>query len=347
MDGTAAREDRVARAALALFGLADDAELEFVKFRENRVYRVGTPAGAYALRMHRPGYRSDQHLRDEVRTLGRLAARGAAVPQPIPAVDGEYVAVVDDEDGTRRQATVLTWVEHGSVVGDSGAVFAGVETPDTALLERLGCLIGALHLTMREIDTPTDYCRPAWDAAGLSGTSALWGTAHRLRGLEAHARDTLIAADRAVGEALSALPKDRDHYGVIHADMTFENVLQRGGDLVALDFDDSGEGWYAFDLATPSFWMSAHPDAGRLVEALVTGYEAETGGEMPISGPGWHALLLARGLSYLGWAADRPDDPTSAYHLEVLAPWVIDASRRFLDTGETGWPSPVHSSTRK
>lgn len=343
---TDADEDAAARAALAEFGMPADAVLTFVKYRENRVYRVDTGDASYSLRMHRPGYRDDAHLRDEVRTLDHLASHGADVPRPVLTRNGDHVAVVHDRAGTRRQATMQRWIDNTVGFGDSGAVFEGRATPTLDELERLGRLTAELHDLLREQGTPPDYSRPAWDARGLTGPTALWGSAHRLAGLDGEARATLLAADRRAAAVLDALPRDADRYGVIHADLTFENVLVAADRLVAIDFDDSGEGWYAFDLATPAFWCVGHPDAEQFIGALESGYRAGRAASDVIADEDtWQALLITRALSYLGWAADRPGDPTSEYLLEVVAPPVVAAARHYVESGSTGWPSLANRTT--
>lgn len=335
----------VARSALDRFAVPADAAIAFVKFRENHVYRVSGPGYDYSLRMHRPGYRTDAHLYDEVATLDRLARQGVAVPVPVTTDAGDFVAVVTDAAGRRRQATLQAWIDGARGFGDSGAVFEGAVTPDAAELAQLGALIAQLHALASKTGTPEGYGRPAWNVRGLTGPTALWGVASSLAGLDDDARRVLDAADARVAEALADLPTGPDAFGVIHADMTFENVLVSSDGLIALDFDDSGEGWYLFDLATTAFWCTPHPQSARLVQALFDGYTARRP-LAPADLGGWDALLLARGLSYLGWAAERPDDPTSAFHLDVLAPWIVEASRRFLATGATGWPVPtLHEKT--
>ena len=57
---------------LAAWGLAG-APCRLVAQRENRVYRVETPDGARALRLHRAGYRSPAELKSELDWMAALA----------------------------------------------------------------------------------------------------------------------------------------------------------------------------------------------------------------------------------------------------------------------------------
>jgi Ser/Thr protein kinase RdoA (MazF antagonist) len=312
-----------------------DAVVDFVKHRENHVYRVRTPEWDRALRMHRVGYRSDDELRSETASMVAFRAGGIAVPTPVATADGEHLVTVVDAAGSRRQATMQEWVADGRVFGDSAAAFAGTARPSDDELRMLGALIARMH-DVAAAGTPAGYIRSAWNAAGLAGPAALWGSALRLASLTGADRRILERADARLASDLEGLATTPDRYGVIHADFTFENVLVTDGGLVTLDFDDSGEGWFLFDLATPAFWCARHPEAAEMIAALTAGYqEVRT---LP-DRHGWHALLLARALSYLGWAADRPGDPASEFHERVIAPWVIAAAQRYLESGETGWPS--------
>jgi Ser/Thr protein kinase RdoA (MazF antagonist) len=334
MSDDLAPETAAARLALDAFGVPADAVIDFVKHRENHVYRVRTPDWDRSLRMHRVGYRSDEDLRSETASMATFGAGGIAVPTPIATPGGDHVVAVIDAEGTRRQATMQEWVADGRVFGDSAAVFAGTARPSDSELRMLGGLIARMH-NVAAGGAPTDYSRAAWNADGLAGPAALWGSAARLDSLSVTDRLTLERADARLRVDLAGLPTTPDRFGVIHADFTFENVLVTDHGLVALDFDDSGEGWFLFDLATPAFWCARHLDGPAMIAALAAGYRQVR----PLPDQrGWHALLLARALSYLGWAADRPGDPASDFHEHVVAPWVIAAAGRYLKSGETGWP---------
>ena len=70
MGGTTEQEaiDRLARAALAPYGIGDDAGLRLVNVSENHTYRVDDPTmgRSYALRLHRPGYHSAEAIASEL-----------------------------------------------------------------------------------------------------------------------------------------------------------------------------------------------------------------------------------------------------------------------------------------
>lgn len=334
------------RLALDAFGVGPGARVEFVKFRENHVFRVGDGETDRALRLHRPGYRTDAELLSEAATLEAFRGAGLRVPRPVPTAAGALLATFTDCDGVRRQATMQDWIVEGAPLTPSDAVYDGIAAPEPDDLRRLGALMAEMHAIARDMRMPDGYDRAAWDHAGLVGPTALWGTASRLPQLSEPDRAALAAAESRLDAELAALPRDRARFGVIHADLTFENLLTTPAGLVVLDFDDSGEGWYLFDLATVGFWLSGHPRAAELLAALATGY-AQRRPILPQEASAWHPLLMARALSYLGWSVDRPDDPTTAYHLTTLLPRIVHAARSYADTGSTGWPAlPILEENR-
>jgi Ser/Thr protein kinase RdoA (MazF antagonist) len=154
----------------------------------------------------------------------------------------------------------------------------------------------------------------------------------------------LAQAAEAASLVIEALGRDRSVFGAIHADMTFENVLATGNGLVIIDFDDFGEGWFGFDIATALFFATPHPNFAILAEAFLRGYESVRELD-PAVGGALDAFLIARGMSYLGWAADRPGDPASDFAESRLAPWVVEAAKRFTGSGSTGWLHQDNSST--
>ncbi len=90
--------------ALGLWGMIG-ADFTLVAARENAVYRVDTPTGPVAMRLHRKGYRTDDELRSELLWMKAVADGGITVPEPIPSVQGQVLAHVDD-----IQVDVLTWL---------------------------------------------------------------------------------------------------------------------------------------------------------------------------------------------------------------------------------------------
>ncbi|WP_025199371.1 phosphotransferase [Brucella sp. BO2] len=102
--------------------------------------------------------------------------------------------------------------------------------------------------------------------------------------------------------------------GLIHADLVRENVFLRDGSVAFIDFDDCGFGFRLFDLATVLLRNRREPDYPALRAALLSGYEAvrprlaREFAHLPL-------FLLLRALTYIGWAAARPELPDNIARL--------------------------------
>ncbi|MFD1211050.1 aminotransferase class III-fold pyridoxal phosphate-dependent enzyme [Arthrobacter sp. GCM10027362] len=333
------REDALslARRALDSFGISAHAEIEFVKHRENVVFRVTDAAGSYALRIHRQGHRSDAEVHTENAYMVALRDAGLPVPEVVPSLDGGLFAVLDDLHNGAHQVDVQRWVEDSAPLGDAADAWLGRDNPAAESFEQLGELCGRLHAATGRLGRIPGYSRQAWDIDGLTGPDAVWGDPRRLADTEDD-RAAIEEALAGIRRQLQVLGTGPEVYGVIHSDFTPENLLIAQGRLTLIDFDDLGEGWWLFDLATILFWYHRHPRAQEYREALLRGYERQA--RIPAGAlQALEAFVLARGLTYLGWAADRPGDETSAFlHAEIL-PVVLDLCRAFNAAGRTDNPA--------
>lgn len=310
----------LARLALPQFGFdPDDVQLTFIKMRENTVFRADTPDGPIALRLHRPGYRSLEEVQAESAFIEILADRGFPVVRLVPTTAGTYTAVVTDGQ-LEVVVDAQRWLEDAQQLGDTEAdPHAEI---DAAIFEAMGGIAARMHDVAEDLVGTHRFHRAPWDAEGLVGERALWGDALTVPGLTDDDRAQLLRARQLIMAELQKFGTAPQVYGTIHADFTPENVLVSGNDLVVIDFDDFGDGWYLFDLATVLFWYLRHPDFAQLRSALLRGYRAErqlseTDERM------LDVLLVARGYTYLGWAATRPETPTAQFLIDEIVPFVV------------------------
>ncbi len=329
--------EALARAALPRFGLGPDARIEFVKHRENHTYRVTDGDEEVALRVHRSGYRDDAEIASELRWIALLSAHGVPVPRVRSTSAGEPYAVVEHGGHTRR-VSVQEWLD-AEQAGDVVDWFEGRTRPSAELFGVLGDLAARLHDAAERMGTPTWFRRAAWDAEGLAGEAPRWGVAEALTTLGPEERELFARARARAHRDILRVPRSARSFGVIHADLTPENVLRRAdGAHVAIDFDDFGEGYYLFDLATILWWASRLDDVADLRVALLDGYTAvrPLGPELAAL----DALVIARGSSYLGWAADRAGDDAAQWIADRVAPW----ARHLCAAYVAGEPLPWHTT---
>ncbi|MGP3534527.1 phosphotransferase enzyme family protein [Microbacterium sp. RD1] len=334
---------RLVRDALARYGIDPAADVEFVKYRENHVFRVtASDGGCYAVRLHRPGYHDDDEIRTELRYLDALSEAGVPVPRVRRADDGELVSVVAAA-GHARLVSVQEWIADATPFGDIEGALSGSHDPHADAFAEIGTVIGRLHAAAGRIGTPEGFRRPAWDADGLAGDRPLWGDPTALAGLSPDARRAISRGRDHVQGTLSALDRSREVFGVIHADATPENVMLTPAGVVLIDFDDFGTGWYAFDLVTAVFHHARNPRYLEFEYAVQSGYAQSrplAAEELAV----WDDLMLARGLTYLGWAAQRPADPASEFIAAFVAPWVADVAGALTAGEPAPWRTSPHRS---
>ncbi|MFC0582446.1 phosphotransferase enzyme family protein [Micrococcoides hystricis] len=320
-----------AEAALKAFGLLPQARIDFVKQRENTVFKVTDGKDEYALRVHRHGHRHDDEVRSEILFMENLFEQALPVSQVVRTEAGEPFAVLPDGQGRQVQVDLQRWVPESAQFDDSTLTWQGQGVTTVEDFTTFGQLCGRFHRASARTPRIPGYRRDAWDLQGLTGDAPLWGVPSRLATDPAQAQ-TLAEADTFIAERLTELGTSADVYGVIHADFTPENVLRSPTGLTLIDFDDFGEGWWAFDLATILFWYSQHPRYEEFKMALLTGYRKYF--ELPQQAVSTlDALIVARGMTYLGWAADRPTDQTSAFLKAAVLPVVVRMAESLLSTG--------------
>lgn len=294
---------RLGTAALHAWGLAAQ-PIGLIKYRENAVFRVGAADRPQAvLRIHRPGYRSDAMIRAEAAWMRALAADGFATPAVVPTRAGDVLAVASGDGVPEpRQCDVIAWIGGrplGSLERGVDLDAAGVR----AAYATIGRLAARLHEHAARWHRPDGFERPVWDVDSLVGDSPAFGRFWELEVLDDAQRTVLLGARDRVRARLQALGPVRQ---LVHGDLIPDNVLVDGERLNVIDFDDCGWSWPLFELATSVFPLLVGGGFDAGLEGFLAGY-----GEVRAFPEEELALLpdmlVARGLSYLGWPVGRPE----------------------------------------
>jgi Ser/Thr protein kinase RdoA (MazF antagonist) len=315
----------LARAALERYDVPSDARLAFVRHGENATFRVGDGERSFALRLARPGYHTLAALHSEIAWMDALRAAGLDTPEPVPGRDGEIVQQVRFRD--RDQAVVaFEWVD-------------GLPLPQTKARDpwaRLGEIMARIHRHGREWTPPPSFERPAWDHEALVGELPRWGDPCPPGVWSRDDRALLLAARDAVRERLAALGTAPDRFGLIHADLGFENVLVADdGSAIVIDFDDCGPGWYLYEIASVLYPLEDDSRFAEYRDALVAGYrgEGELTDAMLAHLP---TFLMCRRLATLGWTFSRPDTDHAQRQRANRLRTSPEAARRFLEWSAAG-----------
>lgn len=304
------RESAVVAAALAPWGL-QAAAVTFVAGRENRVFRVRADGGDFALRLKRPGYRSDEELLSELQWMEAMGRAGLHVPRPVPSGHGRLLEVVDDQ-----RVDLLSWLP-GRPLGASREPLDLVDAE--AVFRRLGHETARLHHASDGWQRPAGFTRCAWDIDGLLGDAPVWGRFWENPALDAPTRRLLESFRAAAAQALLPRAGGLD-YGLIHADLVRENVLLDGAHIAMLDFDDAGFGFRLFDLATTLLKNLAEPNYEDLKAALLAGYAQVR----PLDLELLDLFIALRAVTYVGWIVPRIGEDGS----EARNHRFIDAARQ-------------------
>ncbi len=322
--------------ALALLALREwdlrVARLAPLKVRENAVFRVDLADGGRAvLRVHRPGYHSDEELDSEFLWLRALEAAGIAVPRVIGSRRGRDFEVVQTPAVGARQVDVFEWIEGSQL----GSVETGLEGDAAAIADQyftIGAIAARMHNQAAGWQPPATFRRHAWDMAGLVGERPFWGRFWELAALTAAQRSLLEQTRARIAGGLAVCGMRSDRYGLIHADLVPENLLVDGDRVRVIDFDDAGFGWHLFELATSLYFISADEGYPTARAALIRGYRSLRA--LPDEQLEWLPLFLAaRGTTYLGWVHTRQESDTA----RELTPFLIEracaAAEEYLATG--------------
>lgn len=276
--------------ALAAWGL-QGARAVLVAERENTVYRVEADGQVLALRLRRPGYRSDNEIRSELDWLHWLAARGLSVP----SVAGRLVEVI-----AGRRVDLCGW-QDGAPLGASGQPLQLADP--AATFHALGQAMARLHELSDGFVLPPGFSRCRWDRAGLVGDAPVWGRFWENPVIAPGLHARLAVFRESADATLQALDRALDQ-GLIHADLVRENVLVAPDGLALIDFDDAGFGYRLFVIATALIKNRAEPAYPQIEAALIAGYRSQRAldtSHLPRS-------LALRATRYLGWIVPRIDE---------------------------------------
>jgi Ser/Thr protein kinase RdoA (MazF antagonist) len=325
----------VVAAAMARFGLAGGASATFVRHGENTTYRVATDDGRqFALRIDRPGYQTIEATRSELAWMDSLRISGVRTAPAVPGVDGDPLQTVCGSRDLERTAVLFEWID-----GVPLSAVGGLEP-----WARLGELMAQIHVHGRHWARPAWFTRPAWDADALVGDDPRWGPPDPESVFSGEDRAVVEECRHEVRRRFAAIGVGSDRFGLIHADLGFENVLVADdGTVTIIDFDDSGDSWYPFELASALYQHDRTEGFGERRDALVAGYRhvRELPDELLAELP---TFLMARRIQTLGWVFSRSETAHAERQRPLRIQSTPPATREYLAWARS---HPVGGERRK
>jgi Ser/Thr protein kinase RdoA (MazF antagonist) len=306
--------DLIAR-ALPVYGLAGDTPITLLNRSENETWR----AGPLVLRLHRQGYHTKPEIASELAWLTALQdLPGLNAVRPIPGaqglvteIDGRFLVAFAPIDGHELQP------------GDDLARW----------FAPLGEITARLHLHARQWTPPPGFTRKRWDVETILGTNPHWGHWRQAQGLDGQGKALLARATDALATKLHAYGTGPKVFGLIHADLRLANLMVNGDRLTAIDFDDCGFGWWAYDLASALSFIETDPRLPDLIALWRDGYtriaplHAEDRAMIP-------SLIFLRRVLLTAWLATRADSDTAqSLGGPAYTTGTLDLAERYLTDG--------------
>ena len=277
--GRVRRMRQLAEVALSAYGLSE-ARFRLVVEAGNTLFRVSAsgPAsaetaselfekGQYLLRIHHPRYQSRDEIELELAWLAAMRREAdLPVPEPFPTPDGRLlvqasIAGIPQE----RNCSLLRWMKGRFATGRIQSHHFRAQ----------GQLMARLHGFAARWEPPSGCAKRQYDWEGLfrddSGAGLRATEAWRL--LPPSWVEPFESVAHHVRRVMDELGKGPEVYGLIHADLGVDaNVLFWNREARAIDFDDSGFGYWVYDLAVSLEHCREDAAFPRYRDALLDGY---------------------------------------------------------------------------
>lgn len=296
------------------YGFSSKAVVSPLSESENKIYLVSDPEceHKYVIRVNsgRLAYHTRACIESELQWMMALYQdTDIEVPEVAAATDGSIVQRINfSSDGAQRFAAVYSFLP-------------GAEPSEENLntgFKRLGRLTAKMHIHVRDWMAPTSFERPLLTPANILEDKLNWGPWQAGEDIDASRHDLLCRVEDRIREDLATVPEDKDHFGLIHADLRLANLLVDGDRTAIIDFDDCGFGWYFYDLAAALSFLEERDDVPDLISEWVAGYSdvikpsAVLLDKIP-------AFVMLRRLQLLGWVG----------YQRHLIPFARDISKQF------------------
>ncbi len=271
----------IARNAIAQYDFKS-VKLKFLKHLENTTFKLSTEEGNFLLRVYCGLQNTVQDIESEAKIIEYLRnCNKYQYQKPIYNCYHNFVSMVEAAES--KPVSILSWIDSPTI---------GHQVKDLSLFEKLGELLAYIHNQLADWQKPVDFHRPMFDADGLIGNDGAFGYANL--GYRYFDRETVslfeLVYQRLIDfEAVTG--KEKNVFGIIHGDLHLNNVILHQNSLIPIDFDDSGWGYYIYDLAVILVHYRGMTEYSEIKSNLLKGYR--TIKELPVEIENKLSLFMA------------------------------------------------------
>jgi Ser/Thr protein kinase RdoA (MazF antagonist) len=314
-----------ARNALRSYGYPNP-DVHAVAYLSNAVFEVRPPDGGhFALRLHLPGRKRLEWIKSELVWLASVHRNTSlSVPQPIFSTAGKPLVITSVEGlSDPVVCSLFQWIE-----GD----FEQVETLSVQRVREIGRFLARLHQYAMTFDPPTGFIRPRLDEHGISSSESAYEPGAGAVLFTDEDFRTFQQVENRVRNVMRELTISQKTFGLIHADFLMKNILFKGEEVCAIDFDECSWGYYLYDLAPLMLQLKDDPRYSELRDALWEGYTADH----PLSTiyrVYLETFVAARNMFSCWWLARNLHNPRIRERAPELIHYRVTELRRFLETG--------------
>ncbi len=277
--GRVRRMRQFARHALNVYDFGD-LQLKFLRQAGNTLFRVHETfpslkdnpdlfvPGQYVLRIHQPGYQAPAAIELELEWLSSMCRQAdLPVPEPVRTLDGSLTTQAAIPGIPQEHlCSLLRWVKGRELKR---------EEIQPRHYKALGELMARMHQHAAHWQPPAGLSKRNYDWDGLFLQEVEGGILSNESWLLLPPEyvEPFEIISKKVKQVMDQLGKGSDVYGLIHGDLGMgANVLFWNEDVRVIDFDDSGFGYYLFDLSVVLEDSQDHQIQPRFRDALLDGY---------------------------------------------------------------------------
>jgi Ser/Thr protein kinase RdoA (MazF antagonist) len=284
------------QAALNAYSL-ESATITTLRHLGNYVAKVQQNGASYGLRICVPETKLER-LQVELEWLYALSKDTTLiVPQPIKNKTREFITALSD-----RSAILFKWVEGEPV---SRHMSLGVAA-------QIAELMATLH-------KHTQHYKPVYDATWLNGKDSWWQT-RAVTDIGEEKFKELAPTIEGLAKHMSSL-QISEHFGLIHSDLHFGNIIVHEGQTNVIDFDGCALGFYAFDIALTEWEFTDFDNSEELTRAFRQSYQHKMGQSISRD---VDIFRIATCVAFLEWVFTSPNPKVREEKMEWVGKTLED-----------------------